>query len=61
MQDSISDIDLQLNFSEMRVLTKDKLRSLVVKGCRNSALQYLNEVKAKHSKVLHIDQVGDRI
>jgi hypothetical protein len=55
VKDSMSDIDLQLNFSEIRILTQDKLRSLVVKGCRNSALQYLNEVKAKHSKVLHLD------
>ena len=40
VQESMRDIDLQLKFGEIKVLSQDKLRSLVVKGCRTSALHY---------------------
>jgi hypothetical protein len=53
-QKSLEDLDLKLSFSQVKLMKKEDLQGLIQHACAKSALEYLNRLKSKHSKVLHI-------
>ena len=55
---SIRDLDLTLTFSQVKVMKKEDLQHVIKPACKRSALEYLNSVKSRHSKVLHIPHIS---
>ena len=53
-QKSLDDLDLKLSFSQVKQMKKEDLQEQIKQACAKSALKYLNKVKSKHTKVLHI-------
>ena len=51
---NIEDLKLDLNFNQIEHMKKEDLQKIIKDACKISALEYLNKVKSKHSKVLHI-------
>ena len=54
VEKSLKDLDLNLSFSHVKLMKKEELQKLIKHACARSALEYLNNVKSRHSKVLHI-------
>ena len=54
VEKNMKDLNLKLTHSEIKHMKKEDLQKVVKAACKVSALQYLNSVKSKHSKVLHI-------
>ena len=51
---SLGDLDLNLTFNQIKLMKKEELQKVVKTACEKSALTYLNQVKSKHTKVMHI-------
>ena len=54
MEKSLKDLNLNLSSSEIKHSKKEDLQKQVKEACKVSAIKYLNNIKSKHSKVLHI-------
>jgi predicted metal-dependent hydrolase len=50
----LEDPEIQMKIDDIEKMNRNKIRNLVKKKTMDKALQYLNQVKAKHSKVLHL-------
>ena len=50
----LEELEIQMEIDDIEKMTKNKFRNLVKKKTLEKALQHLNQVKAKHSKVLHL-------
>ena len=50
----MKDLNLNLSSSEIKHSKKEDLQKQVKEACKVSAIKYLNNIKSKHSKVLHI-------
>ena len=53
-KEDLKDLDIQLDVSEIREMSKSGFRNLIRRNAASKALQSLNKIKGKHSKVLHI-------
>ena len=53
-KEDLKDLDIQLDVSEIREMSKIGFRNLIRRNAASKALQSLNKIKGKHSKVLHI-------
>ena len=51
---SLGDLKLDLNFNQIKLLKKEQLQKMVKSACEKSALEYLNQIKLKHSKVMDL-------
>ena len=52
---SLADLNLNLTFNQFKLMKKEELQKIVKTACEKSALKYLNQVKSKHTKVMHIE------
>ena len=52
--EDLKTLKINLTLNELRNLEKSKFKKLIKDKIEEEALKYLNSVKAKHSKVLHI-------
>ena len=48
-------LEISLDANEIKELSEDGFRNFVKEKSDEKALEYLNKLKAKHSKVLHIE------
>ena len=51
---TLNELDLNLSITDIETMKEEKFRSLVRRKIEEKALEYLNKVKAKHSKVMYI-------
>ena len=54
VQEALNTLELELSINTIKLMKKEDLKVLVKEACENKALEYLNKVKAKHSKVRDI-------
>ena len=54
VQEALNTLELELSMNTIKLMKKEDLKVLVKEACENKALEYLNKVKAKHSKVRDI-------
>ena len=52
--ENLQDFNIEQPFEEIMNMSKDKFKSIVTTASEKKALEYLNKVKMKHSKVRHI-------
>ena len=50
----IEELDIKMNFEEIKAAKQSTFSSLISKKINENALKSLNLLKAKHSKVLHL-------
>ena len=61
VQEDREELEIMLEFDEIKTLTNFQFKSFLKKTIEEKALSFLNNVKAKHSKVLHIEHRHLRI
>ena len=54
VKDDLKNIDLDLNFSSIKQMSKSAFKKLVRSKVRAAALKYLTEIQATHSKAKHM-------
>ena len=53
----IEELDLNLNFDEIKCMKKSSFIDMVKRKIEDKTLEYLNQKKASHSKVLKLKQM----
>lgn len=61
VQEDLEELEIMLEFDEIRELSSFQFKSFLKKIIEEKALSFLNNVKSKHSKVLHIKHEELRI
>ena len=61
VQEDLEELEIMLEFEEIKTLTNFQFKSFLKKIIEEKALIYLNNVKSKHSQVLHIEHKELRI
>ena len=50
----IQELDIKMTFDEIKLMKKSSLANILNKAIEDKALKDLNQIKIKHSKVLHL-------
>ena len=58
VEKDFKELDIMLTFEDIKALSKQQFKTFVDKTIEQKALEYLNKIKLKHSKVLHIEHTS---
>ena len=50
----MEELDIGLDLETIKTLSKDSFKAFIEKKINTKALEYLNKLKSKHSKVMHV-------
>ena len=54
VQENMEELDIGLDLETIKTLSKDSFKAFIEKKINTKALEYLNKLKSKHSKVMHV-------